>query len=63
LSYIHTKRIERAQYLMVTTDMSLSQIAEATGFGHVPHFCRIFKKITSLTPGRYRDQHRPGGNL
>lgn len=57
LSYIHTKRIERAQYLMVTTQMSLSQIAEATGFDNLPHFSRVFKKKTSLTPGQYRGQN------
>jgi AraC-like DNA-binding protein len=57
LSYMHAKRIERAQLLMVTTDMSFAQIAEATGFGNVPHFSKVFKKRTSLTPGKYRDQH------
>lgn len=57
LSYIHTKRIERAQYLMVTTDQSLSQICEATGFDTLPHFIKVFKKVTSLTPGKYRELH------
>jgi AraC-like DNA-binding protein len=60
LSYIHTKRIERAQYLMVTTQMSLSQIAEATGFDNLPHFSKVFKKKTSLTPGQYREQNATG---
>lgn len=57
LAYIHTKRIERAQYLMVTTDLSLSQISEATGFDTLPHFIKVFKKVTSLTPGKYKEQH------
>lgn len=57
ISYIHTKRIERAQYLIITTDRSFSQIAQETGFGTVPHFSKVFKKITSLTPGKYREQH------
>jgi len=63
LSYVHTRRIERAQYLMVTTDMSLSQIAEATGFDNVPHFSKVFKKKTSLTPGKYREQNHSAGML
>jgi AraC-like DNA-binding protein len=58
LSYIHTKRIERAQYLMVTTRMSLSEIAGATGFDNLPHFSKVFKKKTSLTPGQYREQQQ-----
>ena len=61
LSYIHNKRIERAQHLIVTTDMSLTQISEAMGFDNVQHFSKVFKKITSLTPGRYRDQHHTPG--
>lgn len=63
LSYIHTKRMERAQYLMVTTQLSLSQIAEATGFDNLPHFSKVFKKKTSLTPGQYREQNHATGML
>ena len=61
LAYIHNKRIERAQHLIVTTDMSLTQISETMGFDNVQHFSKVFKKITSLTPGRYRDQHHTPG--
>lgn len=61
LSYIHTKRIERAQYLMVTTDHPLSHICEATGFDTLPHFIKVFKKVTSLTPGKYREQYQGAG--
>lgn len=61
LAYIHTKRIERAQYLMITTDQSLAQISEATGFDTLPHFIKVFKKVTSLTPGKYREQHYTTG--
>ncbi|MBO9562647.1 MAG: helix-turn-helix transcriptional regulator [Niastella sp.] len=57
LAYIHSRRIERAQYLMVTTDQSLGQICQATGFDTLPHFIKVFKKVTSLTPGQYREQH------
>ena len=57
LSYIHTKRIERAQYLIVTTNMTLAEISEATGFGNVPHFSKIFKKITNVTPAKYRERN------
>lgn len=57
LAYIHVKRIERAQYLIATTNLSYDEIAEETGFDYVPHFSKIFKKITSLTPGEYKKQH------
>jgi len=56
MSYIHGKRIERAQYLMITTNKTFSEISGETGFEGLPHFTRIFKKITTLTPSQYRQQ-------
>jgi AraC-like DNA-binding protein len=54
LNYIHAKRIERAQYLISTTDMSYTRIAEETGFASLPYFSKIFKKVTRLTPAEYK---------
>jgi len=54
LNYIHVKRIERAQYLIATTNMSYTQIAEETGFANLPYFSKIFKKVTNLTPAEYK---------
>jgi AraC-like DNA-binding protein len=59
LGYIHMKRIERAQYLIATTNLPYIEIAEETGFENVPHFSKIFKKVTSLTPGEYKKQNDP----
>jgi AraC-like DNA-binding protein len=54
LSYIHAKRIERAQHLIATTNMPYTQIAEETGFGNLPYFSKIFKKVTKSTPAQYK---------
>jgi AraC-like DNA-binding protein len=54
LSYIHVKRIERAQYLIATTNMSYSQIADETGFTSLPYFSKIFKQVTKFTPAQYK---------
>lgn len=59
LGYIHMKRIERAQYLIATTNLPYIEIAEETGFENVPHFSKIFKKVTSLTPGEYKKRNHP----
>ncbi|WP_159471439.1 AraC family transcriptional regulator [Dyadobacter sp. 3J3] len=53
LSYIQQKRVEKAQFLIITTDLSLSQIASDTGFESLSYFSRIFKNITGQTPGSY----------
>ena len=57
LNYIHEKKIERAQYLIATTNKSFLEIALDTGFSNLPHFSKIFKQIVSLTPGEYRLQN------
>lgn len=57
LNFIHEKKIERAQYLITTTDKSLLEIAMDTGFANLPHFSRIFKQIVSITPGQYRSEN------
>ncbi len=56
VKFIHEKRIERAQYLMVTTQMTFSEIATQTGFENVFYFSKIFKKITGMSPGNYKKQ-------
>jgi AraC-like DNA-binding protein len=58
LNYIHEKKIERAQYLIATTNNTFLEIAINTGFSNLPHFSKIFKQIVSLTPGEYRNQNR-----
>jgi AraC-like DNA-binding protein len=57
VSYIHEKRIERAQYLIATTNLSCAEIAAETGFENLPYFSKIFKRVTSLTPGEYKKQN------
>ncbi len=52
--YLQSKRIERAQLLLLTTNNSLKEIAEKTGMGTISYFSRIFKKHTGKTPGKFR---------
>ncbi len=57
LQFIHRKRIERAQFLILTTHLSFAEVAEVTGFDSLSHFTRLFKSVTGQTPGYYRDTH------
>lgn len=54
--YIIRKRIEKAQFLLLTTNLTQSQIIEKTNFKSVSYLCRIFKKYTNYTPVEYRKQ-------
>jgi len=58
LNYIHEKKIERAQYLITTTNKTFIEIAAKTGFSNVAHFSKIFKKVLGVTPGAYRSDSR-----
>ncbi len=49
-------RIELAQYLLSSTDLSVATIAERCGYNSDVHFMRIFKRETSRTPTEYRKQ-------
>ena len=54
--YLIEKRIERAQYLIVTSQASYMEIAESAGFESLSYFSKTFKKITGITPRAYRKQ-------
>ena len=60
LAYINEKRMERAQYLMVSSQASYGEIADSIGFQSLAHFSRTFRKITGMTPGEYRRRTRMG---
>ena len=54
LQYLRNKRIERAQILLSTTEMTFSQIAEETGFENLPYFSKMFKQVTGFSPSYFR---------
>ncbi|MGQ7871134.1 helix-turn-helix domain-containing protein [Sunxiuqinia sp. sy24] len=52
--FIIRKRIEKAQFLLLSSDLPLNEIIEKTGFRSTSYFCRLFKKYSSFTPEEYR---------
>lgn len=56
-THIHTLRIAKAEQLILTTDMSLLEIAMACGFESVRTFNRTFKKIKNMTPSQVSNLH------
>jgi len=55
-SYIQTVRIERSETLLLTTDKTLAEIADKTGWESVSYYTRIFKRINGRTPGQFRKE-------
>lgn len=56
--FITSCRINRAKYLLTTTDMSAASIAEAVGFATENYFYRFFKKHTGKTPSEYKKTYK-----
>ncbi|KQM77003.1 regulator [Pedobacter sp. Leaf216] len=56
VNYILGKRIERAQHLLATSQLTYSEIAIQTGFESLSYFSKSFKKITGLSPREYKKQ-------
>jgi len=52
--YVLGRRIERAQHLLSTTDLSLSEITLESGFASQSHFTDVFHRMLGTTPRRYR---------
>lgn len=48
------QRTEKVKELLVYDQLSLTQIADATGFSSVHHLSAQFKKVTGLTPSHFR---------
>lgn len=52
--YLRNLRIERAKVLLKTTAMTITEISAETGFSDYNYFCKVFKKITGMTPKSFR---------
>jgi len=49
------QRIERAQELLRETQLALVEIASQVGFETQSHFTSVFRRLTGITPKRYRE--------
>lgn len=58
VDYIHKLRSERAKELLVSTNMSIAEIADESGYFDSHSLIRSFKKYEGLTPGRFRDVNK-----
>ena len=52
--YLLNYRVERSLPLLRDGDLSITQVAEQTGFGGSAYFAKIFKKEMGLSPSQYR---------
>lgn len=52
--YVQMKRIQRAQALLLTTKMTIGEVAEHVGIDNLSQFTRLFKNNVRCSPNEYR---------
>ncbi|MFD7534733.1 helix-turn-helix transcriptional regulator [Streptomyces sp. NPDC059819] len=57
MQYLSRRRVERAEDLLRTADLSITEICHVVGFSSLGSFSSLFKKQTGLTPTAYRELH------
>lgn len=54
IKYLEKARVEKAQGLLIGSNMKLAEIAERTGYINEYYFSKVFKKLTGTPPGKFR---------
>lgn len=54
IEYLNMSRIKKAQVLLLNSEYSITEISELLGFESITYFERVFKKLTDMSPLRYR---------
>jgi two-component system response regulator YesN len=58
IQILHEIRIQRARTLLEETDQPCTEIAYEVGFGDQSYFIKHFRRLTGITPARYRRGRR-----
>ena len=53
IDYLNYYRIERACYHLLTTNLSITEVAFSSGFNDLSYFIKTFKKYKGTTPKKY----------
>lgn len=63
IEYVQTLRMEEAKHLLETTSMPTDEIGVAVGYRDPSSFRRLFKRLTGISPARYRQRFGAVGRL
>lgn len=59
VQYLNYVRVCKAEQLLCTTEMNISEICYAVGFSNASYFNRTFKKFKGCSPGLYKRTRDP----
>ncbi len=57
MQYTVRRRLGEAQSMLITTSLSVTEIALSVGFGNPCHFNTMFSKYIGMSPSRYRSSY------
>jgi len=55
MAYLNKIRIEKGRHLLKNTDIPLVDIAGLVGYEDQSYFTKVFKRLTGVSPGKYRE--------
>jgi len=63
-NYLNSLRIDKSKVLLSNSDIQLIEIAGMVGYEDQSYFSKVFKKLTGISPGKYRERRGkiPGSN-
>ena len=60
VEYLNSYRLFQAAGLLRTTDQPVTRIAQGCGFGNLPYFNPLFRRMYQMTPVQYRTKGEDG---
>jgi len=60
--YVILQKVERAKELLSYDELSLGTLAHKLGYSSIAHFSNQFKRITGISPAKYRKNSLDGQN-
>ena len=60
ITYVNQRKIQRAKEMLEDSSVSLEVVASRLGYSSASNFTRMFKSYEGITPGAFRQLHRPG---
>ena len=55
--YLRERRLDRAEFLLRTTFLSIKEVKSEAGMSSMSHFVQYFKRKYGITPTAYRRKH------
>ena len=60
-SYLNRLRIEKSKQLLLSENVRLVEVSGLVGFEDQSYFSKVFKKLTGVSPGKFRESRGKTG--